>query len=91
MRLFHLLNLQHISLWVFPTLGFILLLGLFLAFSHFSGKNSESRKTEIFQRFPEGIEERRAPFPLGLALVIAGTLVWGLCYILGYGLLEVKI
>jgi hypothetical protein len=38
-----------------------------------------------------GIEERNAPFPLVLILIIGGTVVWGFLYIILYGVLGVKI
>jgi hypothetical protein len=91
MRFFDLLNFQHIVLYAFPALIFIVLLGLSLAYSHFHGPDAESRKAQIIYRFPAGIEDRDAPFPLALVLIIIGTLLWMFFYILGNGLLGVKI
>jgi len=91
MRFFTLLNFQHIVLYVFPTLVFIVLLGLALGYSHFRGKNAEERKKAILYLFPDGIEDRNAPFPIVLILTLIGTLVWAFFYILMVGVLEVKI
>jgi hypothetical protein len=91
MRLFDLLSFQHIVLYLFPALIFIVILGLSLGYSHFHGPDSHVRQTQIIYRFPDGIEERNAPFPLALTLIIIGTVLWMFFYILGSGLLEVKI
>jgi len=91
MRFYTLLNFQHIIIYLFPTLVFIILLGLFLGQTHFITRHSERRKVEISYRFPDGIGDRNAPFPLAMALVIAGTILWGFFYILSIGIFEVKI
>ena len=91
MRFYTLLNAQHVILYIFPTLIFILLFGLALGYSHFHTKDSEERKKKTYQTFPEGLEEREAPFPLSLILIITGTLAWAFFYILGTGLIGVKI
>lgn len=91
MRLFSLLSFQHIILYLFPTLVFMVIFGLALAYSHLKSDDAEERKKKIIYRFPEGIEDRDAPFPLAMILIIAGTIIWVLLYILGTGLLGVKI
>lgn len=91
MRYFNLLNNQHVFLYIFPTLVFIVLLGLALGYTHFSGKNTRDLNEGIYRQHPEGIDERNAPFPLVLILIIVGTFIWGFCYILGHGLMGVKI
>ncbi len=91
MRLFDYLTFQHVMLFVFPTLVFIIILGMLLKYSHFKGKDSEKRKKEVVHRHPAGIEGMNAPFPLGLILIIAGTVIWGFFYILGTGLFGAKI
>ena len=91
MRFFELLNLQHIVLYVFPTLVFIVLFWLALGYSHFRGGDAGERMEEIHATFPDGLKERKSPFPLVLTLVILGTFIWGFCYILGHGILGVKI
>ena len=91
MRFFHLLNFQHVMLAVFPTLIFIILLALALGFSHFKRPDSEERHRRIIQKYPEGIEDRNAPFPIFMMFVIAGVVVWAVFYILLNGILGVKI
>ena len=91
MRHFNLLNFQHIVLYVLPTLIFILIFGLALAYSHLQSEDTEKRKQKIIYRFPEGIEDRDAPFPLSMMLIIAGTILWVFFYILATGLMGVKI
>jgi len=91
MRLFSLLNNQHIIGYVFPTLIFMILFWVGLAFMRFNTRHSESRASQIIYRFPTGIEDRNAPFPLVMTLIIAGTILWMLLYILFHGLLGVNI
>ena len=91
MRFFNLMNLRDVILYLFPTLVFILIFGAFLGYTHIRGKDSEERMNRIENRFPEGIEDRNAPFPLGMTLTIVGTVLWAFFYILGHGLLGVKI
>jgi len=91
MRLFNLLNFQHIILYLFPTLIFILIFGLFLAYSHLESDDAKERMQKIIYRFPEDIEDRDAPFPLAMMMTIAGAVIWVFFYILVTGLLGVKI
>jgi len=91
MRYFYLLSFQHIMLYFFPTLIFMVIFGLALAYSHLAGDDARERQQKIIYTFPEGIEDRDAPFPLAMLLIIAGTLVWVFFYILAHGLLGVKI
>ncbi|RJQ77924.1 MAG: hypothetical protein C4519_12890 [Desulfobacteraceae bacterium] len=91
MRFFDLLNFQHVMAYIFVGLLFLLVFGVGLAFAHFRDEHSERRKNEIIGRFPEEIQDRDAPFPLIMTLIIAGTVIWGFFYILMHGLLGVKI
>jgi len=91
MRFFQLLNLQHVFLYVFPTLMGIILLATALNHSHFKTNKSEQRKNEIQYRYPDDTSDMNSPFPLFMALVIMVTLMWALGYILAIGLLELKI
>lgn len=91
MRFFELLNIQHIMAYIFPTLLFMVVFGVGLAFMHLHSNTSEERKNKITGRFADGIEDRDAPYPLVMMLIIAGACIWGLLYILMHGLLEVKI
>ncbi|MCU0573626.1 MAG: hypothetical protein MUC41_11600 [Syntrophobacteraceae bacterium] len=91
MRLFELLNLQHFILYLFPAFIAVLLLALALGYTHFRGEDSEERKKRVVGTYPSDIEERDAPFPLILTLVILGTVLWGVGYILAHGIYGVKI
>lgn len=91
MRFFELVNLQDMVLYFFPAVLAILLLGLALGFVHFRTSRSEERMKKPYYTFPEDIEDRQAPFPLSLMLIIAGTVVWAFFYILVIGLWGVKI
>lgn len=91
MRYFELLGFQHVMAYIFPTFIFMVVFGVGLAFTHLHTKNAEQRKTKITGKFVDGIEERDAPYPLVMMLIIAGALIWGFFYILMHGLLAVKI
>jgi len=91
MRFFSLLALQDILLYVFPTILFLIVFGLALSFKCWETERGDERRSNILYRFPDGIEDRNAPFPLSLALIVAGTLIWGLFYILYIGMGEVRI
>lgn len=91
MRLFELLNNIHVFIYLFPALGFILLLGLALAYSHFRSSDDDARMTEIVHTYPEEIQSRNAPFPLAMTFIIAGTVVWAFFYILFMGMFAVVI
>jgi hypothetical protein len=91
MRIFEVLNTQHVVMYLFPTLAFILIFAAGLGYLHIRRRVSEERLTRIIEKYPGGIEGRNAPFPLMLTLTIAGTVVWCLLYILLTGLLKVKI
>lgn len=77
--------------YLFPTLVFMVVFGVGLAYAHLHSKDAEERKTKIIKRFAEGIEDRDAPYPLVMILIIAGAVIWGFFYILMHGLLGVKI
>ncbi len=91
MRFFELLNFQHVMGFVFPTLLFMVVFGVGLAFMHLHSHGAEERKQEITGSFVDGLREREAPYPLVMMLIIAGTFIWGFFYILMRGLLGVKI
>lgn len=91
MRFFELVNLQDMVLYFFPAVLAILVLGIALGYVHFRTARSEERMRRSYYTFPEDIEDRQAPFPLSLTLIIAGTVVWGFFYILVIGLWGVKI
>jgi len=91
MRLFELLNFQHVIVYLIPGILFVLLFGIALSFSHFHTKRSEERKTKIHANYPDGIEERNAPFPLALIIIIIGTVLWAFFYTLVIGMTGLKI
>ena len=91
MRYFELLGIQHFFMYLFPAIATIVLFIIGLGFYHFSRKDSAERESRIIERYPGGIEGRDAPFPLLLYLIVAGTVVWVLAYILLIGFLKVKI
>ena len=90
MRYFALLNLEHVLIYLFSTSVFILIFAAALGYRHFQGKGDITRD-RIAYRYPEGIEDRNEPFPLAMALIIAGTVIWVLAYILGHALFGVVI
>lgn len=91
MRFYELLNFQHLMLALFPTLLFVIIFALALGFSHFRKEGDAIREKHILYRYPDGIEDRNAPFPLAMILIVVGTVLWAVCYILFTGLLGVKI
>lgn len=91
MRIFDVLNIQHFVLYLFPALAFVFLFAAGLGYTATRRKGSEERLTRIIEEYPGGIQGRNAPFPLFLTLVIAGTILWSLLYIILTGRLGVKI
>jgi hypothetical protein len=91
MRYFALLNLKHFVLYLFPALATIVLFAAGLGFYYLKRGDSAEREKRIIEEYPGGIEGRNAPFPLVLILLIGGTVIWSLAYILFIGLLGVKI
>jgi len=91
MRYFELLGIQHFAMYFFPTIAFITLFVLALGFYHFKRKDSAEREARIIEEYPGGIQGRNAPFPIALYLIIAGTVIWVLAYIILIGVLGVKI
>jgi len=91
MRFFPLLGFQHVLLFFFPTLIFIILFLLAIGQVHLSTKDAKEKKLRVAHIFPEGIEGRNAPFPLVLLLIIIGFLIWAVGYTLRTGLLSVRI
>ena len=90
MRIFHLLNFQHVILYVFPTLIFVILLAVSLEKSVFKTRKSERVKDDIHHRYPENLAEKNAPFPIIMMLILVGTILWAVSYILLIGIGEVR-
>lgn len=91
MRIFDVLNIQHFVLYLFPAIAFVVLFALALGFHHLERPGDEERRARIIERYPGGIEGRNAPFPFALVLILAGTALWSLLYIVGVGVLKVRI
>ncbi len=91
MRFYELLNFQHVMGYLFGGWIFMVVFGLGLAYGHFRSKDADQRMNTITGRYADGIEERNAPYPLVMILIIAGAVTWGFFYILMHGLLGVKI
>jgi len=91
MRFFELLSIQHFFMYLFPAIAAIALFIIGLGFYHIQRKDSAEREARIIERFPSGIEGRNAPFPVLAYLIIIGTIIWVLAYILLIGVLKVKI
>jgi hypothetical protein len=91
MRYFEVLNIEHFVTYLFPSLVFIVIFAAGLGYTYVRRKDSEERATRIIESYPGGIEGRNAPFPLVLSLIIAGTVVWCLLYIILTGVRGVRI
>jgi len=91
MRYFELLGLQHFVMYLFPAVAFVALFIIGLGFYYFQRKDSAERESRIIEQYPGGIEGRNAPFPLVVYLIVAGTVIWVLAYIILIGVLGVKI
>ncbi len=91
MRYFEVLGIQHFFMYLFPAVATIVLFIIGLGFYHIQRKDSAERESRIIERYPGGIEGRNAPFPILAYLIIIGTIVWVLAYILLIGGLKVKI
>ena len=88
MRFFELLNLQHVFGYIFPTIVFMLIFVIGQSYAHFK---TDREKQVTGHKFVDGLEDGHSPFPLIVVLIIAGTFIWGVAYILMYGLTEVKL
>lgn len=91
MRYFEVLNIEHFVTYLFPTLVFIVIFVAGLGYTYVRRKGSEERATRIIESYPDGIKGRNAPFPLVVSLIIVGTVVWCLLYIILTGVWGVKI
>ena len=91
MRYFEILNIQHFVLYLLPALVTIVVFMIGLGFCYLRREDSAQKESRIIEEFPGGIQGRNAPFPFILVLVISGTVIWAIGYILGIGLLGVKI
>jgi hypothetical protein len=91
MHFFELRNIQHFVLYLLPAVLGVLIFAIGLARIHFRREDDDVRMQQVHTTYVDGIEERNAPFPLVLVLIIGGTVIWGVLYIIFYGVLGVKI
>ena len=91
MRYFELLGIQHYVMYLLPAIGFIVLFALGLGFYHFRARDAAKRTSRIIETFSDGIQGRNAPFPAIAYLIIVGTIIWVLAYILAIGIRGVSI
>ena len=91
MHYFELRDIQHFILYLLPAVLGVIIFAIGLARVHFRLEDEEERMRRIHTTYVGGIEERNAPFPLVLVLIIGGTVIWMILYIIFYGVLGVKI
>ena len=89
MRFFELLNTQHVFALIICAVIFLILFGVALSFLPMSGPVNRAFNVKVIQTFADGIEKGEGPFPMIVTLIIAGTILWALFYILFYGFSEV--
>ena len=91
MHYFELRDIQHFVLYLLPAVLGVLIFAIGLARIHFRHEDDDARMQQVHTTYAGGIEERNAPFPLILVLIIGGTVIWGVLYIIFYGVLGVRI
>ena len=89
MRFFELLNNQQVLALTILTVIFAVLFGVTLWVLPMFGPKSRVSNIKVLQKFADGIEKADGPFPMIIALIIGGTVLWAIYYILFYGLSEV--
>jgi hypothetical protein len=89
MRYFELLNIQQVAALVISAVIFLILFAVTLWVLPLSGPRARALNIKPIQQFADGIQKGNGPFPLIIALIIAGTILWALFYILFYGFSEV--
>lgn len=89
MRFFELLNTLHVITLIIFAILFLILFGVALAFLPTSGGVEKTLNIKAIQHFADGIGKGEGPFPMIITLVIGGTILWALFYILFYGFSEV--
>jgi hypothetical protein len=89
MRFFELLNTQQVLALTILAVIFAILFGVTLWVLPMSGPKARVSNIKVVQQFADSIEKADGPFPMIMALIIGGTVLWVLYYILFYGLSEV--
>jgi hypothetical protein len=90
MRFFELLNFQHMMGSILVPLIFMVLFGIGLSLMPLVNSKEKREPAEVHE-FNDNIREGDGPFPMIMALIIAGTLLWALFYTLWYGFSDVKL
>ena len=70
MHYFELRNIQHFVLYLLPAVLGVLIFAIGLARTHFRREDADVRMPQVPTTYVGGIEERNAPFPLVLVLII---------------------
>ena len=91
MRFFELLNFQHMLGSVLVPLIFMVLFGIGLSLLPLVSSKGKSEPAHEAHEFNDNISEGDGPFPMIMALIVAGTLLWALFYTLWYGFSDVKL
>lgn len=89
MRFFELLNTQQVLALTILAVIFAILFGVTLWVLPMSGPKSRVSNIKVVQHFADGVEKGDGPFPMIMALLIVGVVLWAIYYILFYGLSEV--
>ena len=89
MRFFELLNTQQVLALTILAVIFAILFGVTLWVLPMSGPKSRVSNIKVVQHFADGVEKGDGPFPMIMALLILGVVLWAIYYILFYGLSEV--
>jgi hypothetical protein len=91
MRFFELLNYQHMMGSMLIPIIFMVLFAVGLSFMPLVSSIKKKNVNEETHQFNDGIKEDNNPFPLIMALIISGTVLWAVFYIFYYGFSEVTI
>jgi hypothetical protein len=88
MRFYELLNFQHVVGSMIIPLIFIILFAVGISFMPLINSKDKQSEKKVIQVFNDDIQKAEGPFPLIMALIIAGTVIWGVFYIFYYGFSE---
>lgn len=88
MRFYELLNFQHAIGSIIIPLIFIILFAVGISFMPLIHSKDKESEKKVIQVFNDDIQKAEGPFPLIMALIIAGTVIWGVFYIFYYGFSE---
>jgi hypothetical protein len=84
MRLFALLDAQHLTLGIF--LGMVCAIVIYLGFrSSMFTRARDREQEELESGYPDGLEIGNRPFPPLLLFVLLGFVVWFIFYVIFFG------